>query len=278
MRRTPRSIPIALALVAVFSSTGRAQSVSDVVEQMYASYERQAAGVENYTIVQTAMGMQSTSYFEKESVDGHPVFKMRSGSAAANFDVGISGGDTGIGDIYELGPELIEHAQYAGREQLDGNSVHVLAIDDLSQVDLAQQTAPEEMDFEAKSGRVYVDTEMLVPRKLVFVGDASMPTGKHEVTVSITFEDIRDVQGLLIPYRTVMEISGLQAMMDPETQAQLQQMEQQLAALPPDQREMMERMLGPQIEQLRQMASGNGDAMSIDITVDDVQVNSGAPR
>jgi len=279
MRRTLRTVTGTLALVGVLVSGASAQSVSDIVEQMYASYERQAAGVDNYTLVQTVMGFESTSYFEKETVDGHAVFTMRGGSAqGANLNFGLGGDDSGMGDVYAMGPELIEHARYAGREQIDGSSVHVLAIDDLSQVALAQQSTPDDMEFQAKTGHIYVDADMMIPRRMEFVGDATTPNGASEVTVTIDLQDIRNVEGLLIPYHTAMRISGLQAMIDPETQAQLREMEQQLAALPADQRQMMERMLGAQLEQLRQMASGGGDAMSVEVTVSDVRVNSGPPR
>jgi hypothetical protein len=40
---------------------------------------------------------------------------------------------------------------------------------------------------------------------------------------------------------------------------------------------MMERMLGDQLEQLRQMAAGTGDAMTVEVTVSDVRVNTGPP-
>jgi len=278
MRRTIRSIPTTFALIALLSGGVAAQSVSDVVEQMYASYERQAAGVDNYTLVQSVMGFESTSYFEKEIVDGRAVFRMQSGSAQGqNVNFNLGSDDSGLGDVYDIGPELIEHARYAGREQIDGSSVHVLEIDDLSQLELAQQPTPEDMEFEPKSGRFYVDTELSVPRRIEFVGDATMPNGMHEVTVAIDFGDIRDVQGLLIAHQTSMQITGLQAMIDPEMQAQLREMEQQLAQLPAEQRQMMERMMGAQLEQLRQMASGGGDMMSVDVTVSDVRVNSGPP-
>ena len=112
---------------------------------------------------------------------------------------------------------------------------------------------------------------------MVFTGDAVTDTGPHEVTVTVDMQDIRDVSGLLVPHRTAVEISGLQAMVDPETQAQLREMEAQLAALPAEQRQMMERMLGQQLEQLRQMASGGGDMMSIEVTVTEVRVNTGSP-
>jgi hypothetical protein len=279
MRRSLTCIPLILALVFALAAPGvSAQSVSDIVQDMYAAYEEQAEGIADYTLVQMAMGFESSTYFEKEMVDGRPIFRMREGSGqAAGINFGLGADDTGAGDIYSIGPELIEHGRYAGRESIDGSSVHVLAIDDLSQVALAQQPTPEEMDFQARTGRIFVDTELLVPRRMEFVGDATTPNGAHEVTVSIDMTDYRNVQGLLVPYRTTMEISGLQAMIDPEMRAQLQQMEEQLAALPPEQREMMERMMGAQLDQLRQMAAGGGDAMSVEVTVSDVRVNSGPP-
>jgi hypothetical protein len=268
-----------LALVALCAAGVSAQSVSDIVEQMYDSYERQAAGVDDYTLIQSVMGFESSSYFEKQMVDGHAVFRMRSGSAqGANFNFGLGSDDTGMGDVYAIGPELIEHARYAGREQIDGNSVHVLAIDDLSQIPLGDQSTPDDMEFEAKTGRIFVDADLMVPRRMEFVGDATTPDGVYEVTVTIDLQDIRDIEGLLIPHRTAMQISGLQAMMDPEMQAQLQEMERQLNSLPPDQRQMMERMLGAQLEQLRQLTAGGGDAMSVEVTVSDVRVNAGPPN
>ena len=279
MRRTLPALASALFLATSLPQGVAAQSVSDIVDQMYASYERQAANVDNYTVVQSVMGFETTSYFVKETVDGHPIFRLQGGSSGNdNFNFSLGGDDTGLGDVYAIGPELIEHARYAGREQVGDGTAHVLAIDDLSQVSLGQQPTPDDMDFTAKTGRIYVDTDMLIPRRLEFTGDAQTPNGTHPVTVTIDMQDIRDVSGLLIPYRTAMQISGLQAMIDPEMQAQLREMEAQLAALPPDQREMMERMLGQQLEQLRKMAAGGGDMMSIDVTVSDVRVNSGPPN
>jgi hypothetical protein len=278
MRRTLRRISPTFALFALLAGGVSAQSVSDIVEDMYASYERQAAGVDNYTLVQTVMGIESTTYFEKEMVDGRPVFRMRGGAAqGANMNFGLGSDDSGMGDVYSIGPELIEYARYAGQEQLGGGSVHVLAIDDLSQVSLAQPATPGDMEFEPKTGRLYVDTDLMIPRKMEFSGEAMTPDSAHEVTVSIDLQDVRNVQGLLIPYHTAMQISGLQAMIDPEMQAQLREMEAQLAALPAEQRQMMERMLGAQLGQLREMASGGGDALTFDVTVSDVQVNAGPP-
>jgi hypothetical protein len=272
MRTVDRSFKLAFLLVAVLGTGVSAQSVSDIVEQMYDAYEAQASGIDNYTLVQSAMGFETTTYFEKEMIDGRPVFVMRSGSAqGANLNFGLGSDDGAMGNMYEIGPELVEHGRYMGRESIGGSDVHVLQIDDLSQISIAQQSAPGEMDFQARSGTVYVDTELMIPRRLQFVGDATTSNGVHEVTFQIESGDVRNIDGLLVPFHSTMQISGLQAMMDPETQAQLQQMEEQLAQLPPEQREMMERMMGDQLEQLRQMAAGGGDTMSIEV------VNSGPP-
>jgi hypothetical protein len=40
---------------------------------------------------------------------------------------------------------------------------------------------------------------------------------------------------------------------------------------------MMERMMGDQLEQLRQMAAGNADAMSVEVVVSEVRINAGPP-
>lgn len=279
MNRALRGISTCFALLALAPVIVAAQSVEDVVEQMYEAYERQAASIDNYSLSQSMMGFETVSYFEKETVDGRPVFRLRNASAGG-LSPSLGDENVGHGDVYLFGPELVEHGRYEGREQIEGREVHVLAIDDLSELDIAQPEAPEDMEFQARSGRLYIDTEMMVPRRMEFTGDAMTPNGEQELTMRMDMMDIRDVQGLLIPHRTVMNVQGLEAMIDPEMQAQLEEMEEQLAALPPDQREMMERMLGPQMEQIRQMMSGaaSGEGLTTEITVTDVRVNEGPPN
>ena len=114
-------------------------------------------------------------------------------------------------------------------------------------------------------------------RRIEFQGEATTDTGVQEVSMQMDMQDFQNHEGLLIPHRTVMEIGGLDALIDPEMQAQLAEMERQLAALPPDQRQMLERMLGPQMEQIRRMMSGGGSEMTMEIMVTEVRVNAGPP-
>ena len=88
-------------------------------------------------------------------------------------------------------------------------------------------------------------------------------------------EDYREVDGLLLPYRTVIRLDGIEAMIDPEMQAQMEEMRKQLESMPEAQREMMERMMAGQMENLENMM--NGEGMTIEVTVTEVRVNAGPP-
>ena len=68
-------------LVALAPGLG-AQSASDIVGRMLDEYARRAERVDDYTLVQQVMGFETVSYFEKEMVDGRPVFRLRGGTTA----------------------------------------------------------------------------------------------------------------------------------------------------------------------------------------------------
>lgn len=276
MSRIVRGGSTALALCALVAPAVAGQSVSDVVDGMYASYERQAEGVDNYTLVQRAMGVDIVNYFEKETVDGKPVFKLQS-SGMQGFSFGMGDENVGQGDIFVLGPKLVEHGTYGGTQQIDGRTVHVISVDDVQALGISAPGGAQDMEFEPHSARFFIDDEMMVPRRMEFVGDAETDSGPHEVTMQMNLLDYQNDDGLLIPHRAVMEITGLGAMVDPEMRQKFEEMQQQLAALPADQRERMEQMLGPQLEQMRKMMSGEGDNMTVEVTVTDVRVNEGPP-
>jgi len=272
--RFGRSLLVATALVAGVPLALGAQTVAEIVEGMYASAERQSEGIDDYTLVQIAFGVETTSFFQKEIVDGHPVFRLRDATAQGfSFSLGEEGG--GVGDVFLYGPEIVEHGRYVGREEVGGSAVHVIALDDLSQLDLPRPTAPGDMEFEPRAARLFIDEQMMIPRRMEFTGDAITPAGPREITVSIEMQSFLPVSSLYVPYRTVVEIRGLKELMGPDTMQQLEEMQRQLDALPPEQREMMIAMMGPQMEMLRQMMSGgNGESMSVVITIKDVFINT----
>jgi hypothetical protein len=250
------------------------QSVQAVVDQMYDALERHSDGVDNYTVVQSVMGFETVTYFEKEVVDGRPVFMVRETRGGGSA---MSSEEMAFGDITALGSDLVDHGRYAGREQVDGREVHVIAIDDLTQLDFAAPSGPEEMEFVAKSGRIFVDAEMGIPRRMTFDGQATTPSGVHDVTTTVDLRDYREVESLLVPYLSVVSIEGIEAMIDPEMQAQYEEMRRQLESLPESQRAMFEQMMGAQMEQIERMMAGDDGPMTMEITVTEVRVNAGPP-
>ncbi|HET9949621.1 MAG TPA: hypothetical protein VFQ22_11910, partial [Longimicrobiales bacterium] len=233
--------------------------------------------VNDYTLVQNVMGFETVNYFEKELVGGRPVFRLRNASTTEfSFSLGEEG--VGVGDIFLFGQDLVDHGRYAGREQIDGAEVHVIAVDDASTLEMAQPGPAEEVQFTPRTARFFVDAEAMVPRRIEFTGDAQTDDGPRPISMRMDMQDLQNHEGLVIPHRSVVRIDGLGALMDPEALEQLRQMEEQLAQMPPEQREMLERMMGPQLEQLRNMMSGQGDgSMTFEVTVSDVRVNAGPP-
>jgi len=274
MRCIVRSIMSTLALASAVAAPVAAQSGAEIIERMLSEYERRSEGVENYTLVQDVMGFETVSYFEKEMMDGRPVFRLRS-SSAGGVDVGDPG-DGRFGEIYSMGDEFARRAQHEGREQIDGYDVHVLDLSDLTGMGFGPKVSPDS-DFEPKRGRLFIDADTYAPRRLEFEGEMANEQGVQEVTITVDMTDYREVQGMLVAYRTVVSIEGLGAAIDPEARAQLEEMQRELKNMPPAQRRMVESLMGDRIEQLQGLTEGGDGAMTIEMTVREVRVNAGPP-
>ncbi len=271
-----KSLLWSMALAAVTPAVLVAQSSAEIVESMLAAYEESVASVENYLVVQEVMGVESEMYFEKEIVDGRPVFQLRS-SAAGGFTNQMDE-DFGYGDVYAVGPALADHSRYGGTEMVDGARTHVLVLDDLRALDLVPEAGPEGSEFQPRTGRILVDAERWFPRRMEFTGDLDTGTGPVEVTTIIDLRDYRETQGLLMPFLTVVRMDGLRDALDPAMLEELEQMRRQLEALPEDQRAMMEQMFGSQLEQMESMLGSEDGAMTVEMRVLEVTVNGGPPR
>jgi hypothetical protein len=104
------------------------------------------------------------------------------------------------------------------------------------------------------------------------------------ITIEREDRDYRKVPGcgdMYEPFASVMRLGGA---MTPEQEkqlaeaaGQLEELESQMASMPPSQREMMEKMMGPQLEMIRNMAAGGGGAMEIKTKVVELRCNTGLP-
>ncbi len=216
MRRTLRDLPggpmRSVATTLVFALLGpvgaSAQSVAEVVEGMYATAERQAAPVQDYTLTQRVMGVETFTYFEKELVDGHPVFRLKM-SDGAGFSLSLAGDDVGLGDVFLYGPDLLEHARYEGIEQIGNFSVHVLAVDDAAAVEIVPPGSGDQNAFTARSLRLFVDTTLMIPRRVVIAGDAAVDTGTQPLTIQMDMTSFLPIESLWVPFMTTLQVAGM---------------------------------------------------------------------
>jgi hypothetical protein len=270
-----RSLALAGVLLApvVVTPTVEAQTAQEIFDRMVAEYDRRAADIDNYTVVQQAMGQSVTMYFEKDMSGDHAIFRVKD-ARIGSMRSGQMADDEGSVQIWEHLPELMERASYEGRETVDGAAVHVVALNDLDDTEFAESIAPGNADFEPKRGTFFVDTELWVPRRMVFEGRLTMEGKPADVTMYMDMQDYRTVDGLLHPFRTAMRVEGLGEAIDPEMRKQYEEMKAQLAEMPESQRAMVEKMMKGQLEQMEKMMGDDG-SMNFEITVEEVRVNAG---
>ncbi len=207
MRRIAASLGSAIVFALVATRPAGAQSVTEVMEGMYAAAERQAAGVQDYTLTQLVMGVETFSYFEKELIGGHPVFRLQM-SDGQGFSLSLAGEEFGLGDVFLYGPRLIEHGRYEGTEPIGNFTVHVIAVDDASVLAILPPSGAGSTEFTAKSVRLYVDTTMFVPRRVVLVGEAATAAGPAELTIQIDMEGFLPIESLWVPFKTTLNVAG----------------------------------------------------------------------
>jgi hypothetical protein len=210
-RRVRRSVAVhaaaALSFAVASAEAASAQSVAEVIEGMYAAVERQAAPVQDYTLSQHVMGIDTYSYFEKELLDGHPVFRLKM-SDGSGFSFGLGGEDVGLGDVFIYGPKFLEHGVYTGTEQLGAFTVHVLSVEGAGAQEIVPPGPQDAAEYRPRAVRLYVDAEMMVPRRILLEGDAITDAGPQSLAIQIDMQSILPIETMLVPFLTKLEIAG----------------------------------------------------------------------
>ncbi len=257
-----------------------AQSAADIVRQASEAHAERLSRVENLTLTQEIMGIETVAYMEKRDVDGVPTLVTVS-MRAGGMSVPVDDGATALGS----GPiptDWAERARLEGRDQVDGRPVHVLVIDDFTGLTLPAPPGGEAAggDVHPSSMRFTLDTETLLMRSMDMVGElrreGAPPT---PVEMHIEAGDYREVAGYWHPFRTRMVTRGALAGAgtdSAEMRAQVAEMRSRLETMPPEQRAMLESMVLPQIERFEAML-GDDNSVEMTITVLDLRVNAGAP-
>jgi hypothetical protein len=138
-------------------------------------------------------------------------------------------------------------------------------------------------EYEFKKIATWIDARTLVNRKLRIDGVQTTNGKPQDFFIETIFDDYRNVPGTVLyePYLQIMRAGGT---MTPEqereikkAQAELAKFEKQLAEMSDQERAMMERMVGPQIEQMRSLASGGAVEFRIVTTGYDLDPDFGSP-
>ncbi len=200
--------------------------------------------------------MEVALTFEKQMVDGHPVFVPVGEGASSDFSSAI-----------QYFPQMAERARLEGREEVEGERCYILAIDDFTGLDFGQMAANQEGEFTPREGRFFIGGDSYLMRKMVLEGDVRTDGEVSPFEMEAVMGDWRQVEGMWHPFlvtvRTLGAIPGMSEEDIEEAREAMAQMEEQLAEMPAEQRAMAERMMGSQMERLQEMLESGTFEMTI---------------
>jgi outer membrane lipoprotein-sorting protein len=267
-------LPLFLLL---FIPTAEAQSAQDIIDQMLEEYTSSISDVETMMMVTRMEGfLQSeepdTTYYRKVMRDGLPVLE----TVGTGTEIPTSG-YYNIQDNYDA---LVENSEYEGTETVNGREAHVIFIRDVSALYdevVTSGVEDETQQAQPQTGRMYIDAEDYIPVRMNFDIDYD---GEYTGSADIQMMDIREVDGMKVPFEMVMKFSGISDTMSAEemaeTRQQLEEFEQQLEDASGMQRRIMERVVKPQIERLSKILEEGGLTMRTYVL--DVQTNIDIPE
>jgi hypothetical protein len=282
---TFRSLFAAPLLLVLAAPPVAAQTAAEILDTAVEHYERRMADVENYTVVQETNGTTLVTYYEKEVLDGRPVFVPRTAGTptAGPVDLGWAGagGEKGeTADGYARLRGMADEFEVTGSGKVEGHDTWVLEARDASGLDMGGDAfTPHSVVFQ-------VDRETYIVRQIQMEGDMDVNGTTRPVAMEIMMSDYRDVEGVLHPFRTTMSIEGLNESMSAEDRAQMEEVRQQMAEMEKRLAEMpaaQRRMVEQQLEQMGGMAGlqKQMDAMAdgrIETVVTEIRVNQGPPE
>lgn len=272
---------------------------ADAQSILKTALEKQAErweGVDTYVIVQSTGGFSTSTTMKRTTVKDNsgksfPMFvPSTSGATPAQgvpdsatqspwagldpraLDEAQSSPGVDAQDMADSMNAFIRTAELVGSDRIDGNDAYHLKSDSMN---IVEPMNGEELRIETMS--MWMDEDRYVPLKMTMEGTISSADESRPVRIETSMSDYREVPGsnMYESYRQVVRMGGTlsdeqQAQMA-EAREQLAEFEKQLAEMPPSQRQMMESMMGAQLEQFRKMAAGDG--MEFETVVTEIRVN-----
>lgn len=198
--------------------------------------------------------VRNTSSQGQSAVDqaGYYLGQMRFAGAAVENGIEVH--------RYEFGEETSSQSQSQSEQDEQDPDSDGDGADPPSNSDSQNEVEPE-----ISSGMIVIDPERHRILRHRFGGTMATEGESRDFFIEVEYSDFRNPPGcgqMDEPFRRVMRMGGMlgeeeMAQME-EARAQLAEFEQQLATMPAQQRQTMERMMGPQMEQMRNLISGGG--------------------
>lgn len=268
-----RVVTASLAVLLVLPASAWGQSAGELVRDALRRYEQRMEGVENYTVIQEVMGFETATRFERREIEGESVFVVAR-SRGSEVPEGAPRNYRAM--LQALG----ERASLEGAETVDGEECHVFSVTDFSGGAFGQYAPPESAgEWTPVRLRLFLDREELLPRKMVFEGEVAREGETTSVTLAALMRDYREVDGVVHPFTMEVHTEGVTPAMTPreraEMEASMRRLKEQMADMPPQQREMAEETMGGQLEKMEEMLSSG--AMDFTVRVTEVRVNGAPP-
>jgi hypothetical protein len=243
------------------------KKAEEILEDLRENYEASIKGIEDFVVV----AEQHTTYYKKAWDNDRPYFKTKS-----KLKKEKTGSATNSWSIYspEKFSEIVNNASYYGMVNIEGHTVHVIHIDN-------PELMMDEFDDsgyveDIKDFRLYIDPGDWVIRKVEFNVLIKSDDGvQREGEVQVIENDFRNIEGMMIPYKTEIIYTGLALTDEQRREAEegLVEMEKELENMPDVQRQTLEQMMGSKIELYRKMIEE--DQMVYVNVVKEVKVNTG---
>ncbi len=240
---------LAVSLIFISASAAFSQKddkAAEIIETMQEEYIKSIEGVEDYILYKT----NDTVYYKKAYEGERPYFKVKVNTE----DPYIGGTESAVGDnpFSQTYSYVKNNAVHEGTEKIDGNKVDVIYAED---VEFHNPGGQERVEYI----RLYIDTDEKVARKMEYPIEMTKDGETREVTINATYRDLREVEGMIIPYETEIVIKGLTLTEEERKEAEksLGKFEEKMEEMPESQREMVENMMGDKISQYKEMIEEN---------------------
>ena len=188
-------------------------------------------------------------------------------------ETSLSGYNMLVSGMTNVSNNFDGNVKFYGYEGPANDKIAVIGFENLS----LEEEMPEGGTVKITEIQKGIDADAYVTRYLTFKGTIEQDGKVEPISWRSSWDTFKTIPGTMLyePRRQRVAFEGAMSAQDDaemaEARRQLAEYERQLESMPANQRAMMERMVGPQIEQARKMLEGG--TMEFEMLTDSIDVN-----